>query len=276
MRTSISKRYTKTFFLACCLLLMGSSLQAQRWFKLLDVSVATMNDTIIVKDDKFGTPDWNTIESTQSVRNLLLFEINEDSTLIANQAFTYEAQIEVDLWMANDDPSAPPSQIAIETLQIEYDPDASKSIAFRALRQYTGAHQMRIRVISVDPVGSGWIAPAPAMRVAGEIQIERDLVFDCTQKSNFQNVPPLTQSQSNSYLIEWTGIEGAEEYDLEWTFYDLESEVGAAIANSTTDTYTDFGFLFQNNATRVTVNANSYEVQLLYPEGYVFFRLRSA
>ncbi|MEM9920768.1 MAG: RHS repeat-associated core domain-containing protein, partial [Bacteroidota bacterium] len=46
--------------------------------------------------------------------------------------------------------------------------------------------------------------------------------------------------------------------------------------NSTTDTYTDFGFLFQNNATRVTVNANSYEVQLLYPEGYVFFRLRSA
>ena len=65
---------------------------------------------------------------------------------------------------------------------------------------------------------------------------------------------------------------------MEWTFYHRDSEVGQLIENGGGPVEPNFNFLFKNNTTRVSVDATtpSYKVNLIYPAGYLFYRVRGA
>jgi RHS repeat-associated protein len=72
-----------------------------------------------------------------------------------------------------------------------------------------------------------------------------------------------------------------DEYDLEWTFIDLKSKEGTYLLS--TFGSTDDPFMMdpvvvsqwmQFNTTRVTLSNTHYEINIPYPPGYVFFRIR--
>ncbi|MEO0340718.1 MAG: DUF6443 domain-containing protein, partial [Bacteroidota bacterium] len=243
------------------------------FFKQITGAPIAANASETVVDNLFGTGAWSTIEENISVANLLLFEIDETSAKMKpSQTCTYEASIQVELWRAGDDPTGAPSETIYETLQITFDAVFSNVSQHQAFKMYEGAHQMKITVTSILPVSGNFNNEWPAFRVYGEIVVNRKYLFNSTLFPNINNTPSFPQS--TFYDVGWTGMAGAEEYDLEWTFYDYESEVGAKILNNDFTNYNDFDWLFQNNATRVSLPESSYKVQLLYPGGYVFFRVR--
>ncbi|MEM9919111.1 MAG: DUF6443 domain-containing protein, partial [Bacteroidota bacterium] len=273
----MNAKFDKKYFFFWFTFLFCWTVQSQDYcIKYLNVDTATINQTLVVEDGRFGTTAWNDIESTQSVHNRIVFEVVEDSTLVATtSARTYDAMIEVKLWDANSNPSGSPSSTQMATLTFNYDPDARQITANKAFWETEGAHKMEIIVRNVLalPAQAGQLPP---LRITGEIAIQRKYNFSCTEELTFKPLPSVTIPQSDTFTVMWNAVDGAETYDLEWAFYDFKSTVGKSVTNGGGSLMDDFDFLFQNNASRVTVKENAYQLNLLYPEGYIFFRVRGA
>ena len=88
--------------------------------------------------------------------------------------------------------------------------------------------------------------------------------------------------------IRWPFIQGAEEYDVEWVFIDADSReytiITDHISNATTlagDPFVDFSDNYQaslpfelKDPTRVNLKGNKFKLDMTYPQGMLFFRMR--
>jgi RHS repeat-associated protein len=75
---------------------------------------------------------------------------------------------------------------------------------------------------------------------------------------------------NNEITITWNGEQFAEGYELEYTFIDDYGNSG--MTNYLTDNQIDFSF--QNNSTRILLEATSYRMPLVQEHGYLVFRVR--
>lgn len=85
---------------------------------------------------------------------------------------------------------------------------------------------------------------------------------------------------STDFKLYWTYQQGAEEYDLEWVFIDKYSpeyaQIVAADNLHTANELTGFSLPFELvEPTRVRVWGFNYELDKAYPEGRLYFRVRS-
>ncbi len=88
--------------------------------------------------------------------------------------------------------------------------------------------------------------------------------------------------------LRWPFVQGAESYDVEWVFIDAESAeyttIQNAIAHATTeadDVAVDFYDNYDGSLpftikepTRINMKGNRYRLDMTYPEGLLFFRMR--
>lgn len=88
--------------------------------------------------------------------------------------------------------------------------------------------------------------------------------------TNFSNISSSSVDYGLSYtwpqdfaIFNWSYVEGAESYDLEYLFVDLGS-------NDHTDVF-DYDF---KNATRVNTSKNRYKLPLAFPKGWILYRVR--
>ena len=86
-----------------------------------------------------------------------------------------------------------------------------------------------------------------------------------------KNFTPLVKSElltgTNELEVRWKFISGAESYDLEWVFIDVDDNPAPNLDNVSA------GFDF-HNATRVNVPGQYYHIQLGYPKGILLYRVR--
>nr|HMQ48934.1 hypothetical protein [Saprospiraceae bacterium]HMQ84377.1 hypothetical protein [Saprospiraceae bacterium] len=139
---------------------------------------------------------------------------------------------------------------------------------------FEGAYKIEVIVHSVVNV-TGTSPDWPPMAVYAEVMVDRKYNFDCNETPGIKQLTLLNGGRQLLVTIDQPHNYDEEEYDLEWTFYDQESEV---VQNLSTQSYDDYNVLFTNNATRVTFSGSGieYVTNLLYPEGYLFFRVRAA
>ncbi|MCG8331792.1 MAG: hypothetical protein MI974_29165 [Chitinophagales bacterium] len=242
---------------------------------------------LVVQDYKFGDATEEAkidYDYAPQYENLIMVEIVEDNFEIKPVATTYRIDLEIAFWAEGSDPlSAPTELIPSTSFYIDYDPgtfpfaDTFRETEFRQYFKRMGNRKMEITVLSVVDEGSTGEA-LPEMRVYGEIVVNR--------KYNFNKANVLNNAQpsfSNAVVIQnqtileldWEHYAGAEAYDLEWTFYDKESKIGQKIIEGQGATVGSINELFRDNASRVTLEKESYRINLLYPEGYLFYRLRA-
>lgn len=79
---------------------------------------------------------------------------------------------------------------------------------------------------------------------------------------------------ANELEVSWSVLAGAEDYDLEWTYVNDFDANGNAMSPTTADAQLRLDF--EHNATRVTLSGNSFNVPLVFDQGYLAFRLRAA
>lgn len=76
-------------------------------------------------------------------------------------------------------------------------------------------------------------------------------------------------TDSNEVRVGWNYMDGAEEYDLEWTYVNNYNSSGGALATS--QIYYDF----DHNSSRITTTDQHFNIPVLFDKGYVLFRLRA-
>ncbi len=106
-----------------------------------------------------------------------------------------------------------------------------------------------------------------------EIETERYYTFNfATTYSSLNQIPASNINAvftTNNLRISWTPAAWAEQYDLEWFHV---SNLGQTLVPATAITY--HGSSFRWNSTRVTVTNSSFEIPLIYGQGYIVFRVR--
>lgn len=243
---------------------LKSGAQEEVFYNHLTTSQIINGATLEVKDDKFLVPaEWATIDAHRYVRNLIVFEIYEEGNLYRNATFTQTITIKIDKWDASN-------TLTTETrnLSVNYNPAAATNYTQRAYYYFPDAHKVLITVMTAP-------AQNTYVRLTSKILIDRVYQFNTT--ANFGTLSHADSSasftSSKMLRVNWTNLAGAAEYDVEYAFYNAKSKVAREITAGT-PTYTNFDWVFANNASRITTDKNQVTLQLTYPNGYLFYRVR--
>jgi hypothetical protein len=97
------------------------------------------------------------------------------------------------------------------------------------------------------------------------LNIERYRDIDDTSAITLNTINWVTDT--SEFKFSWPTINGAEEYDFEWTWIDATDSNKALISAAN---ITDFNF--RNASSRVTINANQYKISKVYEQGYLVAR----
>lgn len=220
---------------------------------------ATVQDSIY-----FDAALQSSLDTPYPVRNIVTFRINEYANIYLPAAFNVTLNVRItytlpDLTTASIDKS----------LVINYDTAAS----YKAIDGFTfnNAHRVTVKVLDVtSDAGTGLLA---ALLLENEIQAQPVYILSCSDdavKTVWSDDPPNTDS-TDEIKVNWTAITGADEYDLEWAYIDSSAFLNERYGNPV-----DPQLVFENNATRVTVQNNAYSIPLLYDNGGVlYFRVRA-
>lgn len=155
----------------------------------------------------------------------------------------------------------------IETLSISYDPTVTGSYPYKSIYTFSGGLDVTVTILSnVSPVtcyGSNdvWFS------LYNEIFIARQFCLDCEFATS---IDLEYQANTDDLNISWVAIPGAVEYDLEWTFYNSNS-----VQANTTFNNQDHS-MFSNNASRMVIRESPQSIDLVYPSGKIYCRIRGA
>ncbi|HRO46818.1 RHS repeat-associated core domain-containing protein [Agriterribacter sp.] len=207
-------------------------------------------------------------------RNIITFSIDEASPFFLRSPF--EATIVYRLYYSFK--TAPYNEDSLaenQTLTINYDTAKGKSIKTKNSFVFENAVWVRLNIVSVTTSAEGW-NPLPSLKITNELQIERVYNFDCDENKvpQIDFNPPL-ENDAGELDVFWQPAEGADEYDLEWTYID-QPAYDAHVYGSPGTEYFEKN-VFKNNAARVTLNhtVHHYPVPLLYNNhGWLIFRVR--
>ncbi len=207
------------------------------------------------------------------VRNNVIFEVIRDSTKKFPLAvFQMTARLEISLWYQGSNPVGAASAVFLEDLTLNCDSTSTNISDFRAFRKYNNALKMSIKVVSVTSPQA--LAYFPFYRIVGEIHTNKIYPFNCN--TTVSSLSATYNAGKQKVFFNWaSNSTNADDYDLEWNFYESESALGKKILAATA-TAADLKATFRFDATRVTVSNLSDSLATLYRNGYIIYRVRAA
>ena len=141
----------------------------------------------------------------------------------------------------------------------------------------TGGYEVKMTITGIKVNGVSKNTLPRYVYLESEINIDR--YYEFTSSTNTEPINnPITQTDNDcdgitdEVTVSWSMPSSAvpEEYQLEWFFVSNYSSTGTSVYPTSA-----FSTDFKNNSTRVTTTDNSYKVSLVYPNGYIVFRVRA-
>jgi RHS repeat-associated protein len=250
-------------------------------------------DTLIIKDEKFKNDayDWKTINN-KLVNDIITFGVYRDSTYYIDKPFKCELDLKIEYWSQPDQEDP----ITIDHAKLNIDYDTAREAPFQGERTYSflNAYKVKLTVNSISSKELGDDLPA-IFSLKGQVIVDRQytskkeetLTMTAFFKSNEQTVgnesmmrgaaPASTPAAplSDMVNVNWNEIIPGNEYDLEWSYVDDESDNGRFItANRATLTDAQAANMFRYNSTRITTDQHNYDITLLHSSKYLLLRVR--
>ncbi|WPQ63704.1 hypothetical protein SIO70_02370 [Chitinophaga sancti] len=230
-------------------------------------------DTLIVKDEKFenSAVDWSKINN-RKVTNIITLSLDKDEVNKITQAFSAEMKIKIEYWAQPN--QADPGVLDNIKLKVTYDPTTGASYQASSDYHFDNSYKVQITIEDFTSAELGDDLPA-AFHLMGQVIVERTYEID----NNTPIVTHVTMGPSNSTAYQasltWNKLDGAQEYDLEWTFIYSGTDFGRELNTS----YPDFTVpmvqkMFKNNATRVTVQQEYYDITQTSYNSFILIRIR--
>ncbi|MEM6272258.1 MAG: hypothetical protein AAF998_22665, partial [Bacteroidota bacterium] len=266
-------RWGTAFVLALCGLAL--SLQAGRieFNSRLAGSQIAPNAFVYTQDDLFPTglnnPNWLDGYAVRQSQGELELGIDR-SSLVVEGDFTATVVVRYTAFDRFFNQST-----GTETLVVNYDPaGGSSNERIRDLRVRDGVHYAIVEIQQVTISGNVPVGVTPQ-----HVYLESRIVVD-RQRQDDGMFSPVSGVAENLDLehkrmndigemeVRWEFVEGAEEYELEWTFVN-------AVDDPLFNYSTALAYDFRNNATRVATPFNFYRIPLMYEAGYIIYRIRA-
>ena len=210
----------------------------------------------------FNVSKQSLLDTPYLVRNIITFSINEYSNRYLPGSFTATASLRIiytrpDFVVDSVD----------RTLNINYD---TTTYAGKSSFVFSNAHNVTVKVLSVSANASKDVLPA--LLIENEMQVRVTYKLSCAGNvvTSLVAEAPANPDSADEVKVKWNAAEGMDMYDLEWAYID-----STALTDTRYGNLQDANLIFRNNASRVTIAGNSYNIPLIYDNGGVlFFRVR--
>ncbi len=207
---------------------------------------------------------WSKIVKNALATDVVTLSLNEDTALFLSAPHTCSIDVEITWTLANGQVDS-----MAKTLNIAFTTTQGRAYNFRTSFRFNGGFILKTRILTVRYDGSISTSFPKVFVLSEDIYITRYYKFNCDSLVNLS--APSYNSSYQRLDLNWTPMLGADEYDVEYNFYDSASAF--ALSNPFTS-YSDYGFLFNGNATRVTVSGTFVDLSLVYNHGWIFARIR--
>jgi hypothetical protein len=224
------------------------------------------DSSVTVQDTAFFDPaNAGKIDSTYGVQNQVTLMINEASTLYFRTAFSVTVTLRISYTDSHGDTAS-----TIRSFTVGY--DSSQTYNSRSSFVFSGAHQVTVQVLSDSSNVTTW-DPTSVLLIENQLTTTPGYIFSCTNTVTNITVSSVVDT-ADELPVTWTPVQGANQYDLEWTWVDSS-------ALDTTHGVKRYGspyspaLIFKNSSTRITTTGTSYNIPLIYDNtGTVFIRVR--
>lgn len=237
--------------------------------------------TVTVTDDKFatalgilpvGTPgsisDWVSYDKIryQKPWNSVMLSVDPSVGSIIPDSFICEVA-----FLVTYQDSLDSTHQRIDTLKVSYNRLENRKHKDMAVLRFVGGYQLTAEVLAVTYQNTTLTPDIFVLKCC--IDVDRYYDFDPTVTTS-PGVDTSLLPTENRFKISWSGIDGASEYDLEWTYVNdlkLDTAGGPRIAYVPAN---GLKYDFHFNSTRVTVSGTCYYLTNIFEHGYVLYRIR--
>ncbi|WP_159456183.1 RHS repeat domain-containing protein [Chitinophaga eiseniae] len=244
-------------------------------------------DTLLVKDEKFENPayDWQTIRN-YGVLDRITFTVNPDTLVTFSKNFSCKIDLKIEYWSSpgQDNPITLPHI----PLTIRYDTAAGAVYQLSDQYDFKNAYKIKITVNDISSAELGELPPVFLLKA--QVVVNRDYLpqKEHTLEPVVSMVPAGTASRTTTTAfaaananagagqvqISWDA-NGAQKFDLEWTFVDEESTIGRSLEQNPNQPEATLAIIFRNNSSRVTVMENSYRIPVTQQYKFLLVRIRT-
>jgi YD repeat-containing protein len=240
----------------------------EHFYNSIEGALIASGSSITVQDDKYGTSLWSRIQKNEKALDIVTLQLDEDTALFIKGNHTFR----VDVMITRTTATGTQDSVA-KTLVIHQDTGRGKAFNFRSSFEFVGGYIVKTRIIMTWYDGMITSSFPKAFMLSTDIYITRVYKFNCD--SLLTAAVPTFGTTNQRIKFNWNPpMVGADEYDLEYTFYDSASTVSLLGATCGSCHFTDFGFLFNGNATRVTLDTTVYHISSVFNPGYIIYRVR--
>lgn len=235
--------------------------------RLTGQEIVSGTSQVGIEDDKFQLILQGGTNFTQTaVTNLIALGVDHESSE-AFTAFHLTFNLMVDYLDVGNN-----LQSFNTSLTIKNDPGGTIATnTDQHLYRFAGAHSINVQIIDVLDNANGGAMVALTnlpenLYLSAQIEVERYYLFNTATNATITHTANAT---TNELDLAWNHIEGAESYELEWTFINDYNYPSGFIAPN------NLPVDFKNNSTRVSLNTNTYSIPLLFEHGYLIYRVRA-
>lgn len=255
--------FTLTFFLLLCV--TGRAQNSVTVKRVLEGNKNELvtNATLEVQDSVYFNTDRNKLVLPYQIRNVITFKIDEYSKAFLPDA--YSATVNLELTYTYLDGAGNSRQDTVSTI-LRINSDTSRAHDTRATFVFNNAQKVSARIVDIyvsKPAAMKALVLENEMNILPVYKLDR--VADAVK--NVQHNNPSPGDIIDEIAVTWNAVTGADMYDLEWAYIDY----------SVLSKYqSQPSLIFENNATRVSIRGNSYNIPLLYDNaGTLFIRVRA-
>ncbi|TAE87429.1 MAG: hypothetical protein EAY81_04155, partial [Bacteroidetes bacterium] len=208
----------------------------------------------------------------KKVTNRLIFKVDQQNRTFQPNAYLCNVLLRITTKTYSGNSTTFTTQTHDKNITINYNPlntyNDQNIYEFTDQAGGFAGYELTVQILAVTSLNN-----TANLLFYAEIETERYYTFNfATAYSSLNQIPASSVSAvftANNLRISWTPAVWAEQYDLEWFHV---SNLGQTLVPTNAITY--HGSSFRWNSTRVTVTNNSFEIPLIYGQGYVVFRVR--
>ena len=230
----------------------------------------SINQTYLVEDGKLaymlGNANWSNEFTNKKIADIISVGFDRESTSILP---AYEVNLHLSIQKYDNAGIATGTPVII-VLPLDYDPVSTAKEIAKSSYQFNSHLKYEVTITDVKDKNSGNSVALPNnVFLDLKINTERYYAFNFNHwTSDYQDV---INTNTNQLIISWDYMEGAEYYDLEWTYVNDYDNTGGQLSLTNID-FSPATFKF--NSSRIRTKDQFYTIPLLVDQGYIVYRLR--
>lgn len=223
--------------------------------------------------DLFDNPDFSPgIFQVTNPTSYLQLALDDDA--VFDYEFIYALNVDITPRIEENGQLIDGSTITTD-IQISYTPFSnSPNYVNTVRRQFQGAQGIRVNINSISLENISEEITTPDITPEG-ITLVMGFAADNQAENLSLSTPnsPSAAATATDINVNWSPIQGAQFYQLEWTWLDNYS---GDYNTSLTPNEVELTLRqFEKNSTRIETNNTSYQIPLVYDDGYLVYRLRA-